>query len=151
LDRLIDHEQGFADAPNKPYGAVLSDIKENIRRDLENLLNTRLHLPAKVKDLKDVQYSVINYGLPDFSMVPLSAEEGQAMLREHIQSAVHFFEPRLRRVNVELANIGESYERTMYLKISAVLMIEPDPVPLLFDSRVQNLDKRLKLREVNHG
>jgi len=31
------------------------------------------------------------------------------------------------------------------------LMVEPDPVPLIFDSRVRTVDRAVSLRELSHG
>jgi hypothetical protein len=52
---------------------------------------------------------------------------------------------------VTLAPAAEEYQRSLHLKISALLMIEPAPVPLLFDSRVRAHDREVKLRELRHG
>lgn len=149
LDRLIDDEPDSQDENIKSYGVVLSEIKDNIRRDLECLLNTRLyrdHLPA---DLPELDVSIVNYGLPDFSMVQLTSDEGKTGFKEEVQKIIEKFEPRFKSVDIELDQVGEDFERSLYLKISAVLMIDPDPIPLLFDSRVKVLDKAVNLRVIS--
>lgn len=152
LDRLIDDDpQSLSLVTSKSYGMVLSDIKNGIRRDLEHLLNTRVYRPKIPEYLPELNISVINYGLPDFSVIHLSSEEGKEEFRYRVQKIIEQFEPRFKDVYVELEQIGEEYERTLYMKISAVLMIEPDPIPLLFDSRVKAIDKAVRLREISHG
>lgn len=151
LDRLIDDEQDLLNDVEKPYSVLLADIKNSIRRDLECLLNTRLHRKPSPEKYTELSTSVVNYGLPDFSFVQLSSDEGKEELRLQVQTLIEKYEPRFRQVHVELAQIGEDYERTLYMKISAVLLIEPDPIPLLFDSRVKSVDKAVHLRELNHG
>jgi type VI secretion system protein ImpF len=151
LDRLIDDDPQSPISSPKTYGAVVADIKNNIRRDLEALLNTRIYRRTLPEKLTELEMSVVNYGLPDFSFVQLGSEEGKNKFRFQVQNIIQKYEPRFRRVLVELEQIGEEYERTLYLKISAVLMMEPDPIPLLFDSRVRTIDKSVRLREINHG
>lgn len=153
LDRLIDNDprnqQDYMSS--RSYGVVLKDIKDSIRRDLEWLLNTRVYRSDIPSALEELDVSVVNYGLPDFSVIHLGSDEGKEEFRHRVQAVIEKYEPRFKNVDVELEQVGEEYERTLYLKISAVLMIDPDPIPLLFDSRVKALDKAVRLREVNHG
>lgn len=151
LDRLIDEEPEQRLEAVKSGPAVLHDIKTNIRRDLENLLNTRLFRQQSIAAYPELERSVVNYGVPDFSTVLLGSTENVDAFRRTIRGAIERFEPRLRRVEVEMAAVGEEYDRTLYLKITALLMVEPDPIPLLFDSRIRTLDRLVRLRELRHG
>lgn len=151
LDRLID------DDPDQPLDrthsapTLLRDIKINLRRDLEWLLNTRLYRPQHFDSYPELRRSLVAYGLPDFSTVQLGSEEHREEFRAIIQATIERLEPRLRRVQVDISPAGEAHERTLYLRINAVLMIEPDPVPLLFDSRIRGLDRTVQLQELRHG
>ncbi len=151
LDRLIDDEPQQILSSVKGFSILLKEIKANIRRDLENLLNTRIYRQNDIDELNELEQSLVNYGLPDFSRVQYSSEEHRERFRAVVQQAIKKFEPRLQRVRVDISPAGEEYERTLYLKISAVLMVEPNPVPLIFDSRVHTLDRAVKLRELQHG
>ncbi|MBX2807119.1 MAG: type VI secretion system baseplate subunit TssE [Cellvibrionaceae bacterium] len=151
LDRLIDHDPSIQDTPVKSYRVVLTEIKDSIRRDLENLLNTRLYRKPLPEELTELDISIVNYGLPDFSMLQVNSDDGKHEFKEKVQSIIEKYEPRFKSVTVDLEHVGEHYERTLYMKISAVLMIEPDPIPLMFDSRVKTMDKSVILREINHG
>lgn len=151
LDRLVDDDPGSSLSVAKSYGVLLADIKASIRRDLECLLNTRLYRKPLPEKFSELGVSLVNYGLPDFSVIQLGSDEGKEEFRVKVQDIIEKYEPRFRQVYVELEQAGEDYERTLYMKISAVLMIEPDPIPLLFDSRVKTIDKAVHLREVNHG
>ncbi len=151
LDRLIDEEPDSVLSVSKSYGVLLNDIKSSIRRDLECLLNTRLYRQKFPEKFSELDVSLVNYGLPDFSVIQLGSDEGKEKFRIEVQQIIEKYEPRFKRVLVELEQVGEEYERTLYMKISAILMIEPDPIPLLFDSRVKTMDKAVRLREINHG
>jgi len=151
LDRLIDDDPKQTSEVVKPFGIVLKEIRANIRRDLENLLNTRIYRQQSIDNYSELEKSVINYGLPDFSRLQFGSEEHCQEFKWLIQTTITRYEPRFQRVQVDINSIGEDYERTLYLKISAVLMVEPDPVPLIFDSRVRTIDRAVSLRELNHG
>jgi type VI secretion system protein ImpF len=147
LDRLIDESPGSRGSDS----AALPEIKANIRRDLEWLLNTRVMLPAGVRHYPELERSLLNYGLPDFSTVLLGSPEHRDRFRLTVQFAIERLEPRLQQIEVQLSPVGRDHERTLYMKIAAVLLVEPEPVPLLFDSRVNPSDRTVKLRELANG
>ncbi|GAB1257989.1 type VI secretion system baseplate subunit TssE [Aurantivibrio plasticivorans] len=151
LDRLIDDEPDRTLEPVKPYSHLLRDIKDNIRRDLENLLNTRVVKQINVKEFPELEKSLMGYGVADFSHVQFEVEEERQRFAWVVSEVIARFEPRFQRVSVEIEPHGEEFDRTLHLKISAVLMIEPDPVPLIFDSSMRSVDRRLRLRELRHG
>lgn len=151
LDRLIDDDPDRSLEAVKPAGVVLADIKANIRRDLENLLNTRIYRQLSIDAYPELQKSLVNYGIKDFSHVQFDSDEELIQFAWSIRRAIEDYEPRFQWVQVDIEPFGEDFQRTLYLKISATLLIEPDPVPLIFDSRVRTTDRALKLREVNHG
>ncbi|MEX0731279.1 MAG: type VI secretion system baseplate subunit TssE [Aquisalimonadaceae bacterium] len=152
LDRLIDDDPDQTEDGAQSSPALLQGIRAGVRRDLENLLNTRLYRQsAAIAPYPELTKSVLSYGLPDFSTVQLGSEEHRERLRAMIQNTIERFESRLRRVSVDIVDTGEEQDRTLYLKITALLLVEPDPVPLLFDSRIHALDRMVRLRELRHG
>ncbi|MGK0442590.1 MAG: type VI secretion system protein ImpF [Pseudohongiellaceae bacterium] len=151
LDRLIDNDVDYTVDTVKSTGVVLTEIRHNIRRDLENLLNTRVFLPQGLGDNTELEVSPLNYGLEDFSRTQFDVAEHREAFRDKVWTVINCYEPRFESVRVEINAVDEEYSRTLYLKISAVLMIEPDPVPLIFDTRVQNVEQGVKLRELRHG
>lgn len=151
LDRLIDDDPSRSLEAVKPMGVVMSDIKTSIRRDLENLLNTRIYRQFDIGSFNQLETSVVNYGIQDFSHIQFDSEEEREKFSWAIRRTIERYEPRFQRVDVSIEPFGEDFQRTLYLKISATLLVEPDPVPLVFDSRVRTADRSLKLREVYHG
>lgn len=151
LDRLIDDDPSVHLEAVKSPSTALREIKSNIRRDLENLLNTRIVRYREWGAMSELRRSVLNYGLPDFSHLQLSLAGDRDEFRALVESTILIYEPRFRQVQVEVADTGSPLERTLYLKISALLMLEPEPVSVLFDSRIRALDRPLKLRELQRG
>src|SRR5947209_4072641 len=80
LDRLLDDDPGATrDAP-RGRDLALREIKEAVRRDLENLLNTRRRLFDWPHEWKELNRSVVGYGIPDMTGSAL----GLAAAREEL-------------------------------------------------------------------
>ena len=67
FDRLIDYDPAVSSEPDVSRSQLLVQLRESVRRDLEMLLNTRMSCFEFLDDMDELQYSVINYGIPDFS------------------------------------------------------------------------------------
>lgn len=151
LDRLIDHDPDRVADDAQSNSKVIVAIKNGVRRDLENLLNTRLHHQDVPPHLEQLEQSAVTYGVPDFSMVPVHSEAGLDFLKKSLSDAIYRYEPRMQQVRIELMKGVDLTERTLYLQISAVLMVEPDAIPLVFDTYVRPSDKSVDLKDASYG
>ncbi len=72
LDRLIDDEPELT--TEYPWDEVqkLRIIRQGIKRDLQDLLNTRFRCVAFPPDSSSLDDSLLNYGLPDFTAAGLN-------------------------------------------------------------------------------
>src|SRR5215207_8868264 len=107
LDRLIDYEPEITREPLASRAKSLRQLKETVKRDLEQLLNTRQSGDWLPEDLKELNSSLAAYGLPDFSSVSIKSPAEQARLRRALEAAIATFEPRLEDINVTMLPIGE--------------------------------------------
>ena len=124
FDRLTDPESG---GTRWRQGYSLQQTTDSVRRDLEDLLNTRqplIHVPDEYAELKN---SLLNYGLPDFASLDTSTESNRNRLTTVIEEIVTRFEPRLRDVKATLAEQGELKERHVRIHIDARLRVDPAP------------------------
>src|SRR5437773_228098 len=78
LDRLLDDEPETKRDPPRGRHQVLRELKVSVRRDLEDLLNTRRRCGSWPADLAELERSLVNYGVPDFA----GANMGSAERRE---------------------------------------------------------------------
>ena len=67
LDRLLDHEPDVRREAPRSRNQVLRELKQSVRRDLENLLNTRVRCIPLPPELKELKQSLVNYGIPDLT------------------------------------------------------------------------------------
>jgi type VI secretion system protein ImpF len=137
LDRLLDDEpERLKEAP-RSRGQLLRELKHTVRRDLENLLNTRWQCRSVPLELDELQVSLVNYGIPDFSGARLTTAEGREKLRSIVEKSVELFEPRLTKIRVTMQPPADELDRRLRLRIDAMLRVDPHPEPVVFDSEMK--------------
>ncbi|MCA9064904.1 MAG: type VI secretion system baseplate subunit TssE, partial [Planctomycetaceae bacterium] len=138
LDRLID-EDPFS-SQEVPWDEVrkLRIIRQGIKRDLQDLLNTRFRSVGWASELDELDESLLNYGLPDFTSAGLNLAYDPDLLLKVIRRAISVFEPRLTDVRVEAASDSYHIDRTFRFRIDAVLLIEHQRHQIQFDSAIES-------------
>ena len=139
LDRLLDFEPENKQEVPKARHQVLRELREAVRRDLQNLLNTRWRCTSWPSDLEQIEDSLVNYGLPDFTGGNL-VSTGPAELRRIVEAAIRRSESRFKSVKVELLKNPENDDRTVRFRIDVLLYAQPAPEPLVFDSQLEPLN-----------
>ncbi len=146
LDRLIDYEPTATRESPKSRGQLLREVKQCIRRDLENLLNTRRRCKSWPENLTELEVSLVNYGVPDLTSAGLGSAEGREEFRRIFESVVRLFEPRFARVGVEMLGNADPLDRTLRFRIDAMLHAEPAPEPVVFDSAFQTTTGNVEVK-----
>ena len=137
LDRLIDYDPGNKrDAPSS-RAQVLRELKLSVRRDLENLLNTRRRCLEWPPTFTELEVALVNYGIPDFTGTVLSRQRQREEFRRTVEKVIRVFEPRFKQVQVEMLDNSEPTDHTLRFRINALLHAEPAPEPVVFDSALE--------------
>lgn len=131
MDRLS------TEGPREGYGQNISQLKESVRTDLENLLNTRWRCMSWPPDLDELDLSLVNYGIPDFTGANFAANADREQLRRIIERIVRGFEPRFKQVRVALVENADDEDRTIRFRIDALLFADPAPEQVVFDSQLE--------------
>jgi type VI secretion system protein ImpF len=108
-------------------------LKEEIRRDLEGVLNTRRHMGAALDGYPLAAASVVNYGLEDLHTLRTDPDGYLLQMQRVVQQCVAEYEPRLTQVTVSLAQ-GEMDGREIRLHIEARLQVAPAAGSVFFDT-----------------
>ena len=137
LDRLLDDRPSETREPAKSRSQVLRELKASVRRDLENLLNTRWRCTAWPENLDDLELSLVNYGVPDITGADLGSPTERREFLRILERVIRRFEPRFKSVRVEMLDNAEPLDRTLRFRIDATLYAEPAPEPVVFDSSLQ--------------
>lgn len=150
LDRLLDDEPGVPHEPPRGRHQALHDLKEAVRRDLESLLNTRHSYLSWAPALKELDQSLLNYGLADFTGTGLGAAHEREEFCRTLQAILRQYEPRFKTVRVTLLTNTEPLDRTLRFRIDALLRADPAPEPIVFDSTLEPASATFAVKGV-HG
>lgn len=148
LDRLIDYEPEKAEESEKSRSQVIKELRESVRRDLENLLNTRLPCMNMSKENDVLTGTSAYYGIPDFSGANLQSGESRERFRATIENAIRRNETRFKSVNVELLEDMDDLERSLHFRIDALLNVEPAIKPIVFDSSLEPVTRNFKVKDI---
>lgn len=148
LDKLIDDEPDFQDAPSRTEGITISELRKNVRRDIEALLNARIQWHTWPSEYSELETSCLSYGLPDFSSMSVGSHEGRMLLCEIVKNTIERFEPRFIEVEV-LTDDEVPINRVLNLKINALLYADPEPEFISFDSEVEPVNLGMRIIEAS--
>ncbi|MFC1751397.1 type VI secretion system baseplate subunit TssE [Pseudomonadota bacterium] len=149
FDRLIDQNPGVPEDTDTSRSQLLRELRESVRRDLEDLLNTRLPCHKFEEGMEELEYSVINYGIPDFSGNNLVSDREKERFRRQLELVISFFEPRFKEVKVELVEGSDEYDRTLRFRIDALLNVQPAVKPIVFDSSMEPVTHNFRVRDLD--
>ncbi|MBI3469039.1 MAG: type VI secretion system baseplate subunit TssE [Planctomycetes bacterium] len=123
LDRLIDPDSGGT-AWRRGYG--VQQIVDVVRRDLEDLLNTRQSHQRLPREYTEVHNSIVAFGLPDLAALEAHTPQQREEIGSVIERIIARFEPRLRNVRARMIDAGEK-DRRVRFHIDARLNVDPAP------------------------
>ncbi len=128
LDRLTDPEIAGAGAQ---WGYTISEMIDAVRRDVEELLNTRQSHQGLPEEFVETHRSIVSYGLPDFTSINVRKTKGVEEMGAMIESVIGMFEPRLRNIRaipVQAVGATQSKEEPrVRFNIEATLFVDPFP------------------------
>ena len=129
FDRLTDLDLRASVEPRPLRTLTYKELLASVRREVEDLLNTRCPFPAY--EIEGRPRSTIDYGVPDFSNLSPQSVEDQNQVAREIASAIEAFEPRLRDVYVEIDRYDQG-DGALHLRIHALLVLERVTEPISF-------------------
>jgi type VI secretion system protein ImpF len=136
LDRLLDDEpKSKLEAP-LTHSKSVAELKIAIRRDLENLLNTRSTTQLPPESSVEARRSVYSYGVPDIIEIGQNFLYEKERLLAEIERAVRLYEPRLNGVKVAIAPAAGA-TRLLRFVIEGMLRIDPTPEHVAFDAALE--------------
>ncbi len=136
LDEIFPDELHKMRKP-APSSASIRELKKSISRDIEALLNTRREcLDGPPPEYKEVNNSLLMFGLPDFTSYSLLNPEHRKLIRRSVEEALTKFEPRLKSVQVSLESPSK-FDAALHFRIDALLRLGPAPEPVTFDAALQ--------------
>lgn len=148
LDRLLDYDPSRKVEAAISRNQVIKELRESVRRDLEFLLNTRKRCVEDISQWDELEYTVLNYGIPDATGVNIGAEDAREEFAKIIEKTVIKYEPRFKSVTITVMNDANSIDRTFRFRIDALLKVEPAVKPVVFDSSLEPVTRSFNVRDV---
>ena len=127
------------DALSEDSGRQVSmiEMRNEVSRDLENLLNTRSEGARLIPDaFKECRASSLTYGILDFSAYSLLSPNDRDRIRRSLEQAISLHESRLTRVRIMLEPQRE-LDRALRFRIDAILDLGDDNEKVQFDAVLQ--------------
>jgi len=147
LDRLLDNEPHIQTEADVDRNQKLAQLRNSVRRDLETLLNTRCRIMSPPDELEQLEYSLLNYGLPDLATVNVLNLQKKKEFTLSLEKLLKDFEPRFKSVKVKFRENKDNTERTMRFSIDAVLYADPYPETIIFDSILEPVTRTVNVEE----
>ncbi len=151
LDRLIDKEPHLNQEASIGRSQYLRDLRTSVKRDLENLLNTRFRMKSAPEHLSQLELSLINYGLPDLATVNIADIEKKREFIKSLERTLARFEPRFKSIKVQHIENKDSGDRSLRFRIDATLYADPAPEIIVFDSVLDPVFRTVTVEESHHG
>lgn len=150
LDRLLDeHPDESRDRP-KSRGQPLIELRNAIRRDLEALLNTRRRHLSWPSGLKELDRSLVNFGIPDVTRTNIATQEAREDFCRELEVAIRRHEPRFQSLKVIMLDNAEPQDRTLRFRVEALVYADPTPEAMIFDSSLDPVTQNFSVTKP-HG
>ena len=137
LDRLIDRDPESNVEASLNRAQSVRQLKASLRRDLEWLLNTRRNPEEPPEGATELERSLYSYGLPDVTALNYENSRDRARLARLLESTIRTFEPRLDRIKVTALDAGAAGAHVLRFQIEGLLMMDPAPELISFDTVLQ--------------
>ncbi len=135
FDRLIEpREDEAADLGSR--GQSVRELEEAVRRDVQDLLNTRRTAIDGFPDDAELSRSLLTFGLPELSSFNPTVPDQRKSLQDIIERTIRQFDPRLMQVRV--TSISADSGRGLRMSVEALLKVSPAPLPITFDTLVKS-------------
>lgn len=151
LDRLLDDEPHIQVEADKNRHQHLRELRNSVKRDLENLLNTRYRMVEPPEEFTQLELSLLNYGLPDLATVNIADTEKKRNFTRLLEKILRDYEPRFKTVKVNHIDNKDNTDRTLRFRIDATLYADPAPEVVVFDSVLDPVSRTVNVEESKHG
>jgi type VI secretion system protein ImpF len=151
LDRLIDDAPHIQIEADKNRHQQMRELRNSVKRDLQNLLNTRYRMLAPPDEFKHLELSLLNYGLPDLATVNIANIEKKKNFTRLLEKILRNYEPRFKTVKVTHLDSKDNTDRTLKFRIDATLYADPAPEIIVFDSMLDPVSRTVNVEESKNG
>jgi type VI secretion system protein ImpF len=144
IDRLLDDDPDEAVEPSEDEETAIERYKVSLRRDLEQLLNTKRPQLDGLDRYEELGKTVIGYGILDLSTEDLSIPAVRERAKRTITQVIRSHETRLSNIEVDMDDGPTS--RGMNLRISAILTLTRNREMVVYEASVKPGDRIIAVK-----
>lgn len=138
LERLIDRSRDRDAAGSRGGAGSPVALTEEIRLDVENLLNTRCAFSEEwAGEHPDVAGTLVCYGMPESGHVSLTSQKDLDELRKRIERVVEIHEPRISNVQVKVIERPKDLSMDVVLEIVGTIRVSNHNERVTWNSTLQ--------------
>jgi len=145
LDRLLEQNR---DADFRKSHHIVRCIRESIRRDMENLFNTRYCIISPPEEYTNLDDSVLNFGLPDLSTINMTTFDNRNEFCRRMEKTILKFEPRIKTVKVKTEASLDNENPTIHFRVEATLNVNPLQELIIFESLLNPVNQTVDVSEI---
>ncbi len=151
IDRLFDDEPENQHEVDPGKHQKIRQLRNSVRRDIENLMNSRFRVMEPDEDYDELDRSLLNYGLPDLATINIIDLEKRKKFTTQLEMILREFEPRFKDVTVSYLENKDETDRTLRFRIDATLYADPAPEVVIFDSVLEPVTRSIKIEDSANG
>ena len=144
IDSLTDLDPDRTEERPSASRESARKLRDSLRRDLENLLNTRERCLSLPEDLRELDRSVYSYGVEDLSGADLASKETRENFLQHLGQRIRAHDPRFHSVKVESLEGDDPHDRTLRLRIEALVKLDGGREDVRFDFRLEPVSRQFE-------
>lgn len=134
LTLLLDNEPHNLAEKSITKSISTTALYEDIRINLQRILNTRILGVMWPSRFDQLNQSILNYGIDDFTHSYFGNKQSQQDLCAKLSDVIATYEPRLREVMVYALESDMAMDRLLNIRIEAEINLVPAPIPAIFES-----------------
>ncbi|MFM8930869.1 MAG: type VI secretion system baseplate subunit TssE [Gemmataceae bacterium] len=146
LDRIIDPSSlGTLARP----GFSVEDLVASVRRDVEDLLNTRQNQDKTIDEFPLLAGSVYRFGMPEMVSMRASSPEDRQKIGRVLEKIIAQYEPRLS--NIKAVLVGDTKDTThgtVNFRIEGRLRLDPAP-EVVFETLLEFATGQSRIEETS--
>ena len=147
LDRLLDDNPHSQVESDRVHHLVIHQLKESVRRDLEDLFNTRQCCIAPTAEHEHIQRALHNYGLPDAATLNLGSQKARLAFCRTVEDTIRRYEPRIRSVKVQTQSGFDPEDPSIRFRVEATLRALSADEVIVFDSALNPVTRSVTVAE----
>lgn len=119
-------------------------LRESVRLDLQNLLNTRQRCLSWPKEFSELDRSVLDYGIPDLTGANLSTASRRNAFLQQLAGVIQRHDARFHTVKIEPLDNADPHDRTLRFRIEATLRVETETETAIFDFQMEPVSRQME-------